>query len=527
MHPPDSGLTRRDILRQGAGAGLTLTSAGALLAACGSSQPAAKATPRRGGNLRVGLAAGSIVDTIDPAKQNLPPDAARCFNLYDPLVFLGPANSVENVLAEEFVPSSASADEWTIRVKPGIEFHNGKSLGADDVIFTLKRILDPKTGSTQTPLLSKVLDPQGMTKLDARTARVKLISPCAILRDILATVNLQPLITPAGFDPKHPVGTGAFKYESFTPGVSSVFTANENYWGGRPHVDQLTLTDLTDETARINALLGGQVDAIASVPFPSIASVKGAGNLTLLEIPSDGWYPILMNCASKPFSDVRARQAFRLLANRPQLVEQAYLGHGQLGNDLYALYDPDYNHSLPQRHQDIGQAKSLLKQAGLESYAFTFTAANLGPGSIQSSVAFGQQANAAGVKVKVQQVPVSEYLGPNNLHWPLADDQWLGDPYLTQANVADGPNACFPDTHFGASDPQYAKLYYEAFRTVNPALRKEIVLEMQRIQYERGGYIVWGFLNTVDAASNKAKGWVLDRTGRSFGSWKFKDVYFV
>ncbi|HWF49534.1 MAG TPA: ABC transporter substrate-binding protein [Solirubrobacteraceae bacterium] len=527
MHAPDAGLTRRDILRQGAGASLALTGAGGLLAACGSSQPPAKATPRRGGSLRVALAAGSTLDTIDPAKQNLPPDAARCFNLYDPLVFLNEHNVVENVLVEEFVPSSHSADEWTIRVKPGIEFHNGKTLGADDVIFTLKRILDPKTGSTQTPLLSKVIDPKGMTKLDARTARIKLISPCAILRDILATVNLQPLITPAGFDPKHPVGTGAFKYESFTPGVSSVFTANDNYWGGRPHVDQLTLSDLTDETARINALLGGQVDAIASVPFPSIATVKGAGGLTLLETPSDGWYPILMNCASKPFSDVRARQAFRLLANRPQLVEQAYLGHGQLGNDLYALYDPDYNRSLPQRHQDLAQAKSLLKQAGLQDYAFTFTAANLGPGAIQSSVAFGQQALAAGVKVRVVQVPVSVYLGPNNLHWPLADDQWLGDHYLTQANVADGPNACFPDTHFGASDPQYAKLYYEAFRTVDPTRRREIVLEMQRIQYERGGYIVWGFLNTVDASSNKVKGWVLDKTGRSFGSWKFKDAYFV
>jgi peptide/nickel transport system substrate-binding protein len=527
MQRVDSGLTRRDLMRRGAGAGLAVTTAGGLLAACGSSKSSATATPRKGGSLTVGLSSGSTLDTIDPAKQNLPPDAARCFNLYDPLVFLGAHNVIENILADEFVPSSASADEWIVRVKPDIEFHNGKTLGADDVIFTLKRILNPKTGSTQTPLISKVIDPNGMTKVDARTARIKLTAPCAILDQILADVNISPLITPVGFDPKHPVGTGAFKYVSFTPGVSSLFTAYDNYWQGRPHVDQLALTDLTDETARINALLGGQVDAIASVPFSSIATVKSASDLTLLETPSDGWYPFLMDCASKPFSDPRARQAFRLLADRPQLIEQAYLGHGQVGNDLYAIYDPDYDHALPQRHQDTAQAKSLLKQAGLEDYAFTFTAANLGPGSIQSSVAFGQQANAAGVKVKVQQVPVSVYLGPNWSKWPLANDQWLGDPYLCQATVADGPNACFPDTHFGATDPEYAKLYYEAFKTVNPTLRKEIVLEMQRIQYDRGGYVVWGFLNTVDASSTKVKGWVLDSTGRSFGSWKFKDAYFV
>jgi peptide/nickel transport system substrate-binding protein len=522
----EDAMTRREILRRGAGVGLTVTSASAFLAACGGSSSPAAATgkPKRGGTLTVGLPSGSLNDTIDPHRASLTPDFARTYTLFDPLVFIN-GNTLEYKLAEEITPEAP--DVWTVRIRPGITTHDGKPFGADDVIYSIQRILNPKTAATMSALLGKVIDAQGLKKLDKLTLRMKLLGPTAILPYLFADPNLQPLMVPLGFDPKHPIGTGPFKYESFTPGTSSTYTANDDYWDGRPHVDKLVLTDLTDDTARANALIGGQVDAVSSVPFDSVASVKGTSSLQLLATPAGCWYPILMNCASKPFSDVRARQAFRLLANRPQMLEQAYLGNGKVGNDLYGIYDPDFDSALPQRHQDVAQAKSLLKQAGLENYAFTLTAANLGPGAISYSVAFGQQATAAGVNVRVSQVPVSVYAGPNFLKWPLANDGWAASPYLNQCTVADAPKACFPDTHFGDTDPQFAKLYYEALKTLNPTLRKEITHEMQQIQYERGGYILWGFLNTVDGASAKTKGWQLDPSGRSFGSWRFKDVYFV
>ncbi|HWF49535.1 MAG TPA: ABC transporter substrate-binding protein [Solirubrobacteraceae bacterium] len=524
---PWDGLTRREIIRKGAGVGLTVSSAGVLLAACGSSSsgPTATAKPKRGGTLTVGLPSGSSTDVIDPHKASLTPDFARTYTLFDPLVFLNGGNSLEYKLAESI--TADKPDVWTVRMRPGVKTHDGKTFGAADAIYTIQRILNPKTAATMSALLGKVVDPHGLTKLDALTFRMKLLTPCGFLPYLFADPNLQPLMVPVGFDPKKPVGTGPFKFESFTPGSSSVYTAFDEYWGGRPHIDKLVLTDLTDDTARTNALVGGQVDAISSIPFNNIATVKGNSSLQVLNTTAGAWYPILMNCATKPFSDVRARQAFRLLANRPQMIEQGYSGYGQLGNDLYGLYDPVYDHALPQRHQDTAQAKSLLKQAGLQDYAFTLTATNFGPGALAYSVAFGQQCNAAGVKVKVDQVPISVYVGPNDLKWPLANDAWAASPYLNMASIADGPKACFPDTHFGDTEPQFAKLYYEALKTLDPTLHKEITGEMQRIQYDRGSYIVWSFLNTDDGASTKTQGWKLDPSGRSFGSWRFQDVYFV
>ncbi|MCW2950987.1 MAG: putative peptide transporter,substrate-binding protein [Conexibacter sp.] len=523
------GVTRRDLLARGAVTGFAL-SAGGLLAACGANgtAPSPKATgiPKKGGVLRVGLPAGSSADTLDPNRIFAIPDYCRTLNLYDGFCYPNAQfTGVENRLAEEFT-HNAKADEWTLRLKPGVEFHNGKTLTADDAIFSVKRILDPKETSPGRGLLGPVIDPKGITKLDARTVRFKLLRPYADLPTLFANWTTC-YVVPVGFDPKKPVGTGPFKFGSFAPGNNSVFTAFDNHWGGRPYLDQLVFTDLTDDTARLNALLGGQVDVIASVPFASIPTVKANSGLQLLEVASGAWFPLEMNCQAAPFNDVRVRQAFRLLADRKQMLDQAYLGHGVVGNDLYSIDDPDYAR-FPQRQQDVAQAKSLLRAAGRENDTFQLTVANLGPGCVEYSTSFAAQANAAGVKVTLNKIDPSVYGGPNYLKWPLADSEWpnsLG--YLTQVALTDGPRASYPETHFGDNDPQFASLYYQAIRTVDPAKRRELEHEMQQIQYERGGYLVWGFQNMVDAASTKVAGFALDKSGWPLGSANFKHVHFV
>jgi peptide/nickel transport system substrate-binding protein len=519
-----SVITRREVLKRGGLVGLALTGGG-LLAACGSTSTPT-GTPKKGGVLTVGLPAGSTTDTLDPNKVFLLPDYLRCLNLYDGFCYPNADfTAVENRLAEEFT-HNAKGDVWTMRLRAGVEFHNGKTLTADDAIFTIQRILNPKQVSPGGPTLAPVIDPKGMTKMDTRTVRFKLLTPYWSLPALLANWTVC-YVVPVGYDPKNPVGTGAFKYKSFAPNNDSVFTANDNYWDGRPYVDELVMTDLTDDTARLNALLGGQVDAIASLPYADIPTVKAQSGFRVLETASGAWYPVMMNCATAPFNDVRVRQAFRLLANRPQMLEQAYTGHGRVGNDVYAIDDPDYRH-FPQRTQDIEQAKSLLKAAGRSDYAFQFTAGSLGPGAIEYSTSFVEQATAAGVKVALNKVDNSTYGGPNYLHWPLADSQWSTTfGYLVTSALTDAPKAAYPETHFGDTDPQFAKLYDEAIRTLDHTKRKEIEYQMQAIQYDRGPYVIWGFQNTVDAASTKVAGFVLDKSGYPFGSANFRHVHFV
>src|SRR5262249_7986342 len=151
------------------------------------------------------------------------------------------------------------------------------------------------------------------------------------------------------------------------------------------HVDTLTMIDLQDDTARTNAILGGNVDLVAEVPYASAPAVKANSGLNVITVPTGIWYPLVMNCMVKPCSDVRVRQALRLLADRPQMINATYLGNGRLGNDLYAIYDELlYDHSIPQRVQDVEQAKSLLKAAGQENFNFVLNAAPLGAGAVQA-----------------------------------------------------------------------------------------------------------------------------------------------
>ena len=202
-----------------------------------------------------------------------------------------------------------------------------------------------------------------MKKMDALTVRVPLtIKNSAFLADVGQYFNG---IVPVGYDPKTPVSTAAWKYQSFTPGQQSVFVKNPNYWqSGKPLADQLTIIDFTDDTARVNALLSGQIDLADTVPTEQITQIQGNSSLTLINNPSGVWLPITMRVDQAPFNDVRVRQAFRLMVNRPQMVAQVLSGQGSVANDLYGRFDPAYDSSLPQRQQDLEQAKSLLKQAG-------------------------------------------------------------------------------------------------------------------------------------------------------------------
>ena len=136
--------------------------------------------------------------------------------------------------------------------------------------------------------------------------------------------------------------------------------------------------------------------------------------------------PIYMAVDLDPFQDVRVRQAMRLIADRPALVEAAQAGFGVVGNDVFGYRQPDYNTDLPQRTQDIEQAKSLLKAAGKSDLRVTLYSSTVAPGMLESATAFAQQAKAAGVTVKVNNGPTCELLRPQLPQAELRPDPVAG-----------------------------------------------------------------------------------------------------
>jgi peptide/nickel transport system substrate-binding protein len=501
-------LTRAELLQRAA-AGSALLMGGSVLAACGgsSSSSTQATTPasaiKAGGNLRIGATGGGAKDVIDAHTATADTDIVRISSLYEPLAQpSADFKSIEMVLAESITPVSGKADAWDIRLRPGVEFHNGKTLSADDVIFSLKRIINPKNPGTGAASIGYV-NLGGLKKLDKLTVRVPLtIANSAFLADLGQYFNT---IVPVGYDPKKPVGTAAFQYQSFTPGQQSVFTKFPHYWQtGQPKVDKLTIIDFTDDTARVNALLGGQIDLADTLPTSLLGEVQSNSSLRMINNPSGSWQPFTMRVDQPPFNDVRVRQAFRLIVSRPQMLEQVLSGSGSVANDIYGRYDPAFDSGLAQRHQDLPQAKSLLKQAGHDGLTVELVTAPVFQGIPQAAQVFVQEAKGAGVNVTLRQVDSGTFYGPNYLKWTFAQDFWGPRRYLSQVAQGSLPNSPFNETHW--ADPQFLKLIAQARAELDDAKRTDLIHAAQKIEYDKGGYIIQYFSNYIGAYSSKIGG---------------------
>jgi len=517
------GTTRRDMLRTAA----ALAGAGGLgmLGGSGIASAAARASiaaaPKRGGTLRAGVTSGSSADTLDPHTWLTNADGTRVYQLFDSLLAFDKNAQPQLSLAQEVTPNK-NATAWTIRLRKGITFHNGKPVTADDVIYTFQRVLNPKK-----PLLGAAnmapLNIAAAKKLDALTVRIPCHTPFAAFAELQACY--QYFIVPVGFNPKKPIGTGPFKAQSFTPGQQSTFVRNPNYWQrGLPYVDTLVISDYADETSQINGLISGQLDVIDSLSADSIAAVtNGGGKIVVSE--GGSYTPFTMRLDQSPFNDIRVRQALRLVVDRKQMIKLVFGNYGQIGNDLFGLYDSAYDHALPQRTQDIEQAKSLLKKAGHEKLNLTLVTADIAAGSIKAAEVFAQQASAAGVTVTLQQVPVSTIYGPNYLKWTFAQDTWTYYPYLPNAQEALIPGGVFNECH--VNDPAYNKLFKQLAATTDPKARTELTHECQTREYNgnASGYIVPYFQPEIDATSSHVHGLTPSKTSNPFGGFDLASIW--
>jgi peptide/nickel transport system substrate-binding protein len=511
------GMTRRDFIKRASSIGVAAAAASGSLGALGSAVASA-AEPKRGGMLRCAFSGGSTTDTLDGDNVVNNLDFPRTFQLYDGLVTYDQHGKIVNALAEEITPNK-DATIWTIKLRSGVTFHNGKDLTADDVMFTLNRIVNPKAPLIGAATLSAV-DAKGMKKLDKLTLRVPMHTPFSTFVETLP--NYTYFVVPVGFNPKHPVGTGPFKFKSFTPGQQSTFLRNADYWNGAPYLDGIIISDYADESSQINALLSNQADVIDFLSATSIASVQSGGaNISIAD--GGSMVPITMRTDVKPFNDVRVRQAMRLIIDRPQMLKLVFLGHGIIGNDVVSYFDPDYDHGLPQRHQDIAQAKFLLKKAGHSNLNVTFVTAPSGQGAVQTAQVLAQQAKAAGVNITLRQVTVTDFFGPNYLKWVFSQDSWQYFPYFPMVAFGELKNSPANETHF--DNPTYEKLYTQGLATTNAAKRKQIAYEMQKIEYDSGGYIIPFFSPTIDAYGKNVHGLLEGKTGVPFNQHNYTKVW--
>ena len=525
-----AALNRRQFLRGVAATG-AVAGTGSLIAACGGSSSttgttASSTASKHGGNLKVGLSGSSGADTLDPHAGLTYLDSARAQSLYQPLLQLNNQAQTELVLAEEITAKTPT--EWIIRLHPGITFHSGKPLTAQDVIYTFRRI---KTGKSQqgSPFAGSnslgPMDVNGLKALDSRTVQVPFTSPYASFEDQLAYWYYL-YIVPDGFNPAaKPNGTGPFVYQSFTPQQRSVFAKNKNFWqSGLPYVDTVTIIDFPDNTSLQDALTTGVIHAAGAFDGPELAALGTASGVKVVASHTGAITPFTMRVDQAPFNDVRVRQALRLLVNRPQLIDSALDGYGVVASDVFGPYDPDFNHAL-RREQDIPQAKALLKAAGHENLTVTLVTSPAATGMVAMATVLAEQAKAAGVTIKLNNVPSSTFFGKNYLSWSFSQDFYNYSPYLAQ--VAQSMLAASPFNETHTNDTNLSKLYTQANSTLDPSARKQIEYEMQNYDFTQGGYILPAYIDALDAYSTKITGYSASAVGQPLSLFDFQKWSFV
>jgi peptide/nickel transport system substrate-binding protein len=523
---PRGAIGRRDLLRAGAGLG-----AAGLLAACsssGSTKPhnVTAASGKRGGSLKLGLTGGSSSDTVTPGLGVADIDYARIFATSEPLVWLEPSTAqVQFVLAESIEPDNGSLTRFVIKLRQGVTFHSGKPLTAEDVIYTFRRILTSKPPLSGSSPLSLV-DLASTKALDTHTVLVSFTKPNGTFVDQIASLFAYLPIVPNGYtSAEKPNGTGPFIYKSFTPGQSSVFTRNPNYWQtGLPYVDELTILDFADSVSLQDALMTGVIHGAGLLEGPQMATLSSTSGVVSVPSKAGNITPFTMRVDQPPFNDVRVRQAFRLMIDRPQLIDSALDGFGTVASDVFSPFDPDFDASLV-RHTDITEARALLKAAGHQNTTFTLVTSAVSTGTVAMATVLAEQARAAGFKINLSNVPSGTFFGPNYLKWGFSQDYYPYDNYAGQVAYSMLPTSPFNETH--QDNAHYNNLFAQANATSNAGLRKEIFHEMQQFDFTEGGYIIPAFIDALDAYSSKISGYATDcKQGNPLSNFNFKTLYF-
>jgi peptide/nickel transport system substrate-binding protein len=371
----DGRITRRDFVRRGTVVGMSIPLVSFIAAACGGGESASTGTGggtatgevKAGGNVRVAL----IQPATDPNPVIVKDEggAGLIGSTGEFLSFSNEKLELEPRLAESWSPN-ADGTEWTFKIRQGVKFHSGATLTANDVKTTFETLVDPANSSNALSALGGVLSPGNTEAPDDATVVFRLDAPNGNFPTLVSSANYNAIIIPAALDPtdwgKTFDGTGPFKLEKFTPKVGASFVRFDGYWGEKANPDRMELKLYDDEPPMVLAIQGGEVDFVEHFSVSGGKALLDDPNVQVIAIRTATHRELHMRTDKDPFTDKRVRQAIGLAIDRPALVDGLWEGKADLGNDSpFAPLYPSTDTSVPQRAQDLDQAKQLLSDAGM------------------------------------------------------------------------------------------------------------------------------------------------------------------
>ncbi|MCX7174955.1 MAG: ABC transporter substrate-binding protein [Proteobacteria bacterium] len=476
-----------------------MASAGGLLVGSGA---ALAQTPRKGGRIRVASVSSSTADTLDPAKGALSTDYARHYMIYSGLTQYDQQLTAQLALAEEIV--SRDRTLWTIKLRKGVEFHDGKSLTPADVVYSLLRHKNPATGSKMKTVAEQFEDVRAS---GPHEVQIRLSSANADLPAILAASQFV-IIKEGTSDFRTAVGTGPYKCKEFNPGVRTVGVRNENYWKpGKPYLDEIELIGIADESSRVNALLSGDVQLINAVSPHSTKRIRSTQGYDVLETKSGLYTDLVMRQDAAATSNPDFVLAMKYLFDRELIRKALFRGFAVIANDQPIPPGHRYHLAgLPQRPYDPERARFHLNKAGLLGVRLPMYASPAANGAVDIASLMQESAAKIGLRLAVNRVPADGYWSRHWMKHPLTfgnnNPRPTADLLFSLLFKSDAPwNAS------GWKNLQFDQLLVAARGEADEVKRKQLYGDMQVLLHEKGCVGIPVFISLIDGYDKRVKGY--------------------
>src|SRR5258708_7354814 len=247
--------------------------------------------------------------------------------IYANLVFNGLARMREDLVVEPDLAESWSYSDdlkrWTFRLRRGVKFHDGQEMVADDVVASFRRLLDPAGTS---PVRSQYDMVESVSAPDAATVVFQLTIPYGGLADILTDRQVKIVPRSATALATQPIGTGPFKFVSYTAGDRLLLARHPGYFeSGLPKVDGVELRIIPEMSVKIAALQAGDIEILWDLPLEQVKTLSARPELMVDSVPTASWDGAILANDIPPFNDKRVRQAFHLAVDKKEIVELTLL----------------------------------------------------------------------------------------------------------------------------------------------------------------------------------------------------------
>ncbi len=491
-------ISRREFMGRAVASGVTIAAASTL-----ATTGLRAAGPKKGGTLRLGIADFATTDSLDPTLMETRMQMLVNWQLRNNLVEVGPGGVILPELAESW-EGSEDAATWVFKLRDGVEFHSGKPLTPDDVIYSINLHSAEDTKSAAKPFVAQIADIQG-TAPNEVTFTLKSGN-----QDFPAILGLFSLsIVPNGTSDFHKGdGTGGYILENFEPGISSAVRRNPNYWkADRAHFDAVEILAVKDSSARTTALISGELDAFNFVELKTVHLLKRDKNVQLLQSKGKAHYAFAARTDIEPYNTKDARLALKYGIDREDILKRILKGYGSIGNDQpisesYRFHRAD----LAQRPYDPDKAKFHAKKAGLDGVELPLHVAETPfTGATDTAILYAEHMKKAGLTLDVVREPDDGFWSDVWAQKPFFATRWSGriteDVMLSTAYSAEALKTGWNETHY--DNPHLNALIDGGRVEADQDKRAQIYGEIQEIIHDDGGIVIPVFADFVDAVSQK------------------------